>query len=173
MFYMKSLLILPSFHKKTLSHSGNIKIFCPERRMYMYTPPTIYGRSSKWRETINEMDGNIPGGNFLRGNFPGGSLMSGNITGGNFPGGGGNFPRTVSCKMITNHIYSNFYKKSLYVFCLSPVFFYWKFLFYFTLTEKWNKKRNTLTELKYLLFCSSIDLLDVKGVNFQKKFDRW
>ena len=35
------------------------------------------------------MDGNIPGGNFLRGNFPGGSLMSGNITGGNFPGGGG------------------------------------------------------------------------------------
>ena len=88
MFYMKSLLILPSFHKKTLSHSGNIKIFCPERRMYMYTPPTIYGRSSKWRETINEMDGNIPGGNFLRGNFPGGSLMSGNITGGNFPGGG-------------------------------------------------------------------------------------
>ena len=34
------------------------------------------------------MDGNIPGGNFLRGNFPGGSLMSGNITGGNFPGGG-------------------------------------------------------------------------------------
>ena len=37
------------------------------------------------------MDGNIPGGNFLRGNFPGGSLMSGNITGGNFPGGGGIF----------------------------------------------------------------------------------
>ena len=34
------------------------------------------------------MDGNIPGGDFLRGNFPGGSLMSGNITGGNFPGGG-------------------------------------------------------------------------------------
>ena len=137
MFYMKSLLILPSFHKKTLSHSGNIKIFCTERRMYMYTPPTIYGRSSKWRETINEMDGNIPGGNFPRGNFPGESWMSGNIT-------GGNFSRTVSCKMITNRIYSNFCKKSFYVFCLSRVFFYWRFLFYFTSTEKWNKKRNTL-----------------------------
>ena len=98
-------------------------------------------------EQVKRDNGNIPSGNFPRVNFPRGSLMSGNITGGNFPGG--NFPRTVSCKMITNRIYSNFCKKSFYVFCLSRVFFYWRFLFCFTSTEKWNKKRNTLMELKY------------------------
>ena len=39
---------------------------------------------------MNEMGGNIPGGNFvvgnyMGGNFPGGSLMRGNFLGGNFP----------------------------------------------------------------------------------------
>ena len=28
-------------------------------------------------------------------------------------------------------------------------------------------------EIKYLLFCSSIDLFDRKDVKFQKKFDSW
>ena len=32
------------------------------------------------------------------------------------------------------------------------------------------KKGKTLMEFKYLLFCSKIDLLDIK--DFQKKFDR-
>ena len=30
----------------------------------------IYGRSIKWKKTINEMGGNFPGGNFLGGIFP-------------------------------------------------------------------------------------------------------
>ena len=39
---------------------------------------------------MNEIGGNIPGGNFvvgnyMGGNFPGGSLMRGNFLGGNFP----------------------------------------------------------------------------------------
>ena len=51
MFYMKSLLILPSFDKKTLSLSGNIKIFRPERRMYIYTLPPFMDEvvSEEWR----------------------------------------------------------------------------------------------------------------------------
>ena len=36
MFFMKILLILPKFHKKTLSGPGDIKIFCPGRRMYIF-----------------------------------------------------------------------------------------------------------------------------------------
>ena len=71
MFCMKILLLLPKFHEKTLSRSEDIKIFCPGSRMYIYTLPTIYGRSVKWRKTINEMGGNIPVGNFLRGNIKG------------------------------------------------------------------------------------------------------
>ena len=35
------------------------------------------------------------------------------------------------------------------------------------------KKGNTLMELKYLLFYTSIDVFDFKDVKFQKKFDRW
>ena len=46
----------------------------------------IYGRSVKWRKTINEMRGNIPGGNFPGGNFA-----------------EGNFPRTL--------IYTLFFQK--------------------------------------------------------------
>ena len=38
--------------------------------MFMYPLPSIYERSVKWRKAINEMSGNIPGGNFLGGNFP-------------------------------------------------------------------------------------------------------
>ena len=39
---MKILLILPKFHEKTLRRPGYIKIFCPGRRMYIYTlPPFI------------------------------------------------------------------------------------------------------------------------------------
>ena len=36
MFSTKILWILPKFHEKTLSHSGDIKIFRPGRRMYIY-----------------------------------------------------------------------------------------------------------------------------------------
>ena len=43
----------------------------------------------------------------------------------------------------------------------SRVFSYWRFLVYFISTEKWNKV-NTLMDLKYLLFYSSIDLFEVK-----------
>ena len=39
MFFMKILSILPKFHEKTLSRPGDIKIFRPGRRMYMYTLP--------------------------------------------------------------------------------------------------------------------------------------
>ena len=38
MFCMKILLILAKFHEKTLIRSGDMKIFRPGRRMYMYTP---------------------------------------------------------------------------------------------------------------------------------------
>ena len=38
---------------------------------------------SKWKKTINEMGGNIPGGNFLSANFP-----------------GGNFARILICKLF-------------------------------------------------------------------------
>ena len=42
MFFMKILLILPKFHEKTLSGPGDIKIFRPGRKMYLYTlPPFI------------------------------------------------------------------------------------------------------------------------------------
>ena len=34
---------------------------------------SIYGGSVKWKKTINELDGNIPGVNFLGGNFLRGS----------------------------------------------------------------------------------------------------
>ena len=60
---MKILLILPKFHKKTLSHPENIKIFRLERRMHMHTVPP--GDHVKLRNTINEMCGNITGVNTL------------------------------------------------------------------------------------------------------------
>ena len=83
-FFMKILLILPKFHEKTLSHPGDIKFFRPGRTsredVHVQSSP-IYGRSVKWRNTINEIGGNIPRGNFLGGNFPGG----GGVPGRNFP----------------------------------------------------------------------------------------
>ena len=42
MFCMKFLVIWPKFHEKTLSRSGDIKIFHPGRRMYMYTLSLIH-----------------------------------------------------------------------------------------------------------------------------------
>ena len=53
----------------------DISKFFVQRRgcSYMYTLPLIYGRSIKWRQTI-EMSGNISDGNFLGGNFPGGNF---------------------------------------------------------------------------------------------------
>ena len=33
--------ILPKFHGKALSSSGDIKIFCPGKQMYMYTLPHL------------------------------------------------------------------------------------------------------------------------------------
>ena len=41
---------------------------------------------------FKNMDGNIPGGNFLGWNFPGGNFPGWSLIGGNFPGG--SFPDT-------------------------------------------------------------------------------
>ena len=46
----------------------------------------------------------------------------------------------VSCIMITYTISSNFCKKRFSA-SIPPGYFYWRFLFYFISTEKWNKKR--------------------------------
>ena len=73
----KLWVILRNCNEKTLTRSGDIRIFPPGRR-----------KLTKWRNTINKMGGNIPGGYFPGANFSRGSLM-----GGKFPGG--NFPRTI------------------------------------------------------------------------------
>ena len=62
-----------------------------EEDVHVHSPP-IYGRSDKWRNTINEMDGNILGGNFwvgiFRGKlFQGGVWWVGIFRVGIFPGG--------------------------------------------------------------------------------------
>ena len=54
---------------------GDIKNICPGRSMYMYTIPSSYRQRIKWRKAINEMGGNIPGGNFLGGDLPGGIFL--------------------------------------------------------------------------------------------------
>ena len=64
----------------------------------LYVCENLLRRSVKWRKTINEMGGNIPGENFLGGKFPGMGKFSrwhfdGNFSGGNSPVG--NFPRTI------------------------------------------------------------------------------
>ena len=74
MFCMKILLILPKLHEKTLSRSGDIKLF-PSRKED--DSPRHYRQSLKWRKTINEMGWDIPGGNFLGGNFQGGDFPGG------------------------------------------------------------------------------------------------
>ena len=45
---------------------------------------------------FKNMDGNIPGGNFLGWNFPGGNFPGGSLLGGNFPRG--SFPDTIIYK---------------------------------------------------------------------------
>ena len=48
--------------------------------------------------TFKNMDGNIPGRNFLDGDFPGGNSREGSLMGGNFRGEnflGGSFPDTT------------------------------------------------------------------------------
>ena len=48
--------------------------------------------------TFKNMDGNIPGRNFLDGDFPGGNSREGSLMGGNFRGEnflGGSFPDTI------------------------------------------------------------------------------
>ena len=89
MFFMKILLLSPEFHEKTLNGSGDIKIFCPGRRTYMYTlPPFMDVVLSVERQLMKCMGifqveilwvgifrveffmGEI----FLCGNFPGGSF---------------------------------------------------------------------------------------------------
>ena len=100
--------------------SGNIEPFwryqnfsSRKEDVNVHSPP-IYGRIIKWRKTMNQMSGNIPGGIFLGGNFLGGSLMGGNVPDGKLPGG--NFPRTVSLKLeklktILWQILGNFMRK--------------------------------------------------------------
>ena len=47
---------------------------------------------------FKNMDGKIPGANFLGGNFPVGNFPARSLMGGNFPGGifpGGSFPDTM------------------------------------------------------------------------------
>ena len=74
--------------------------------------------------------------------------------------------------MISYPISSNFCKNffSLSIFLVSS-FIEDFFLIPFQQKNE-TKKGNTLMELKYLIFCSSIDLFDVKDVKFQKKYDR-
>ena len=50
----------------------------------LYVCENLSKRSVKWRKAINEMSGNIPGGNFLGGNFPGGVWWVGIFPGGIF-----------------------------------------------------------------------------------------
>ena len=79
--------------------------------------------------------------------------------------------------MITYPISSNFCKKhfsgmlsalQFSIFLISSVIE--DFLFISFQQKNEIKKGNTLMQFKYLLFCSRIDLFDVK--DFQKKFDR-
>ena len=97
MFYMKILLILPKFHEKTLSLPRYITIFCPGRRMYMYTLPAFMDAVLSGERQSMERAGMFQVGIlcvaiFFGGNFPGGRLMDRNFPGGNFPRG--NFLRT-------------------------------------------------------------------------------
>ena len=72
---MKILLILPKFYEKTLSRPGDIKIFLPGKKMYMYTfPPFIEAVLSEKKQLLSWV------GIFQFGNF------SGRISEGDFPG---------------------------------------------------------------------------------------
>ena len=74
------------FHEKTLSRSGDIKLFRPGRRMYMYTLPAFTDKVLSEERHLMKWVGIFHVGIF-RGDFPRGSLMSGNFPEGNFPGG--------------------------------------------------------------------------------------
>ena len=74
------------------------------------------------------------------------------------------FPVT-SKKFLCNAID---FKLKFSIFLLSS--FIEEFVFVSFQQENEIKKGKTLMEFKYLLFCSKIDLFDVK--DFQKKFDR-
>ena len=72
---MKILLILPKFHEKTVSRPGDIKIFLPGRKMYMYTfPPFMEAVLREKRQLLNWVGifqvWDFLGGNFCR-EFPG------------------------------------------------------------------------------------------------------
>ena len=73
MFFIKILLTLPKFHEKTLRRPGDIKIFRPRRRMYMYTlPPFMNPVLSEEKQLMKWVGifqvGNFRGG-FSRGEF--------------------------------------------------------------------------------------------------------
>ena len=63
-----------------------------EEDVHVHSPP-IYGRSVKWRKTVNEMGVNIPGGNFPEGILQWGVWWVAIFQVGIFPRG--NLPRTI------------------------------------------------------------------------------
>ena len=72
---MKTLLMLPKFHEKTLSRPGHIKVFRPGRRMYMYTLPlfmdVVLSEERQLMKLKNFVGGNFPGEKFSRRQFDG------------------------------------------------------------------------------------------------------
>ena len=74
-----------TFHEKTTSLSGDIKSFCPGRRMYMYTLPSIYGRMlSEEKASYKSLELMKRVGTFQVGIFRGGIFQEGSLVGGNF-----------------------------------------------------------------------------------------
>ena len=62
------------------------RLFCNsmfQKCWSFYVCEDLSKRSVKWRKTIDEMGGNIPGKNFLGGSFPGGNFLGGSLMGGN------------------------------------------------------------------------------------------
>ena len=70
-FYSVNCPLLPLSPVNCPCHLRNESFLSREGDVHVHAPPN-YGRSLKWRKTVNEMGGNIPSGNFLGGNFPGG-----------------------------------------------------------------------------------------------------
>ena len=75
-FSSVNCLLLPLSPVNCPCHLRNQSFFSREGDVHVHAPHN-YGRSLKWRKTINEMGGNIPGGNFLGGNFLGGIFQGG------------------------------------------------------------------------------------------------
>ena len=65
---------------------------------------SIYWRSVKWKKTINEMSGNMPGRNFLGRNFPGGIFLE---------------PSLTQKSLFFGHVCQNFSLRMLLSFCLN------------------------------------------------------